>query len=153
MGENWNRAPEYKVFIGNEHYLASNGVFIPSTVTNVMSMERQAGNITILIGINSRVAAVASITDQVKPEAMLAVYSLHKMGKHVVLLTGDNAKTAEATARKVGIREVFAEVLPNQKKDKIKQLQVSLIKVIDFITKVFILGFRKQSCNGRRWCE
>jgi P-type Cu+ transporter len=66
---------------------------------------------------------VVSIADQVKPEAALTVWSLHQMGMHVVLLTGDNAKTAEATARKVGIREVFAEVLPNQKQDKIKQLQ------------------------------
>jgi P-type Cu+ transporter len=72
---------------------------------------------------------VVSIADQVKPEAALAVWSLHKMGMHVVLLTGDNAKTAEATARKVGIREVFAEVLPNQKKDKIKQLQKNGEKV------------------------
>uniref|UniRef100_A0A914YT71 P-type Cu(+) transporter n=1 Tax=Panagrolaimus superbus TaxID=310955 RepID=A0A914YT71_9BILA len=123
IGENWNRASEYKVVIGNEIFLVNNGVFIPSTVTNILSMERQSGNIAILIGINGRVASVVTIADQVKPEAMLAVYSLHKMGKHVVLLTGDNAKTAEATAKKVGIREVFAEVLPNQKKDKIKQLQ------------------------------
>ena len=65
-----------------------------------------------------------SISDQVKSEAALAVWALHKMGIHSVLLTGDNAKTAEAAAKQVGIREVFAEVLPNQKMDKIKQLQV-----------------------------
>ena len=90
-------------------------------------MERQSGNISILVGINNKVAAVVSISDQVKQEALLAVYSLQKMGMDVVLLTGDNAKTAEATAKKVGIREVFAEVLPNQKKDKIQQLQVCFV--------------------------
>lgn len=70
-----------------------------------------------------QIVGIFSIADQVKADAAITVYALRKMGIHVVLLTGDNAKTAEATAKKVGIREVFAEVLPNQKKDKIKELQ------------------------------
>lgn len=69
------------------------------------------------------VVGIFSIADQVKSDAAVTVYALRKMGIHVVLLTGDNAKTAEATANKVGIKEVFAEVLPNQKKDKIEELQ------------------------------
>ncbi|KAE9547753.1 hypothetical protein FO519_009034 [Halicephalobus sp. NKZ332] len=123
LTENWNGASEFQVIIGTENYLSTNSVAIPWTVKNVLSMERQAGNISILVSINGKVSAVVSISDQVKPEAMLAVYSLQKMGMDVFLLTGDNSKTAEATAKKVGIKEVFAEVLPNQKKDKIKQLQ------------------------------
>uniref|UniRef100_A0A7E4ZYY4 P-type Cu(+) transporter n=1 Tax=Panagrellus redivivus TaxID=6233 RepID=A0A7E4ZYY4_PANRE len=117
------------VVIGTEKFLTQSGVNIHSTVHNVLSMDRNSGNISILVAINGHVAAVVSIADQVKPEALLAVYTLRKMGMHVVLLTGDNAKTAEATAKKVGISEVFAEVLPNQKKDKIKQLQTFGAKV------------------------
>jgi len=123
LSEDWNNNSEFQMIIGTENYLTSNSITIPWTVKNVLSIERQAGNISILVGINNRVGAVISISDQVKQEAMLAVYSLQKMGMDVVLLTGDNAKTAEATAKKIGIREVFAEVLPNQKKDKIQQLQ------------------------------
>lgn len=80
--------------------------------------------------------AVISIADKVKKEAALAVWALMEMKMSVVLLTGDNAKTAETTAKqvafflvvskkipKVGIADVFAEVLPNQKQEKIKQLQ------------------------------
>ena len=136
------------MIIGTESYLKSKSITIPWTVTNVLSMERQTGNISILIGINNRVGAVISINDQVKQEAMLAVYSLQKMGMDVVLLTGDNAKTAEATAKKIGIREVFAEVLPNQKKDKIQQLQVC----IAFILFIFnYVTFRAMERKLRWW--
>ncbi|KAE9555162.1 hypothetical protein FO519_001657 [Halicephalobus sp. NKZ332] len=123
LTEKWNVTSEFQVTIGTESYLLANYIVIPWTVKSALAMERQAGNISILIGINGKVAAIVSISDQVKSEAMLAVYSLQKIGMDVVLLTGDNAKTAEITAKKVGIKEVFAEVLPNQKKDKIKQLQ------------------------------
>lgn len=78
-----------------------NNVEIDSIVEDALAFERSLGNISLLCAINGQVASIICIADNVKSEALLAVWSLQQIGMHVILLTGDNAKTAETTAKKV----------------------------------------------------
>ena len=72
-----------------------------------------------------------AIADTIKPEAPVAVNALQRMGHRVVLLTGDNRRTAQAIAEEVGIHtsQVYAEVLPSHKKNKVSALQDKGVKV------------------------
>ncbi|KAL1237876.1 Copper-transporting ATPase [Trichinella pseudospiralis] len=119
--ENSNR--EWEVLIGNRKWLDKHGMQITNEVDGVMSSEEQMGRIAVLVALNGKVVGVFSVADCVKAESALAVYSLQKMGLKTILLTGDNCRTAAATAKQVGISVVFAEVLPNHKKIKVEQLQ------------------------------
>ncbi len=83
-----------------------------------------------------------AIADTVKPEAVVAVSALKKMGQRVVLLTGDNRRTAQAIAEEVGIHssQVFAEVLPSHKKNKVSSLQEKGQKVCSCVGQGLLLG-------------
>lgn len=111
------------IVIGTERMMERHGIPVSDVVKMTLSEEQRKGHISVICAINAEVVSVISIADQVKKEASLAIYTLREMGLRVVLLTGDNSKTAESTAKQVGIDEVYAEVLPNQKQQKIKQLK------------------------------
>jgi Cu+-exporting ATPase len=68
---------------------------------------------------------ILGIADEVKPDSLEAISEFRKLGLKTIMLTGDNAKTGRAIADKVGIDEVIAEVLPDQKSDEIRKLQQS----------------------------
>ncbi len=77
----------------------------------------------IILATKHEVLAEVYVADALKPEAVAAIKKLHSMGISIVMLTGDNAQTAHAIAQEVGIDEVVAEVLPDEKLFKIKELQ------------------------------
>jgi len=81
------------------------------------------GKTPVLLATAKQLMGVVFVADAVKPEAVAAVRDLHKLGIRVVMLTGDNAQTADFIAKEVGIDEVVAEVMPEDKLNKIKELQ------------------------------
>jgi P-type Cu+ transporter len=83
----------------------------------------QEGKTPMLVSVDGQVAGVIAVADTVKPGAREAVKELQRMKIEVVLLTGDNRRTAEAVARQAGIERVVAEVLPEQKVEQVRALQ------------------------------
>ncbi|KAB8314347.1 copper-translocating P-type ATPase [Tolypothrix campylonemoides VB511288] len=81
------------------------------------------GKTVIWIAVNSKVQGIMGIADAVKPSSVNAIRTLQKMGLEVVMLTGDNRRTAEVIAREVGIKRIFAEVRPDQKAETVEKLQ------------------------------
>lgn len=81
------------------------------------------GKTVIWIAVNSKAQGIMGIADAVKPSSVNAIRALQKMGLEVVMLTGDNRRTAEVIAREVGIKRVFAEVRPDQKAETVEKLQ------------------------------
>ena len=88
-----------------------------------LEMEAKNGRTPVILATSDRVLAVALVADAVKLEAIQAVKDLHALGIKVVMLTGDTQYTAEFIAKQVGIDEVFAQALPEDKLLKIKELQ------------------------------
>lgn len=81
------------------------------------------GKTPMFAAIDGKLAGLVAVADQVKPESKAAIEGLQRMGLEVVMITGDNKRTAEAVARQVGIGRVLAEVLPDGKREEIKRLQ------------------------------
>uniref|UniRef100_A0A1A8J3V2 P-type Cu(+) transporter n=1 Tax=Nothobranchius kuhntae TaxID=321403 RepID=A0A1A8J3V2_NOTKU len=113
----------YVVLIGNREWMRRNGLQIRRDIDEAMIEHERRGRTAILVAVDNELCAMIAIADTVKPEAKLAVDTLTSMGLEVVLMTGDNSKTARAIAAQVGIRKVFAEVLPSHKLAKVEQLQ------------------------------
>ena len=109
-------------FIGNAALIASLKLHV-----DVSSLEREAseGKTPVMLATREKLLGVFMVADAIKPEAAAAVAQLHKMGIKVIMLTGDNRNTAAFIAKQAGIDEVVAEVLPEGKLDKIKELQAT----------------------------
>jgi Cu+-exporting ATPase len=87
------------------------------------------GKTAMFIAINSTIMGVIAVADTVKETAKLAVQQLQNLGIDVFMLTGDNERTAKAIASQVGITNIIAEVLPEEKANHVKELQLKGLKV------------------------
>jgi Cu+-exporting ATPase len=112
-----------KILLGNAKLMNENGVDLWSGKT--ADELRAAGQTVMFVAIDGKLAGLLGVADTIKESAKEAIAALHKQKIEVVMMTGDNAKTAEAVAKKLGIDKVFADVLPEQKAAKIKELQAN----------------------------
>ena len=111
-----------EVLVGNRRYFGSKNIELGRADAAVTGLEEK-GRTAVIVAVDGRVSGVVAVADTVKPHAAEAIGSLKKMGIRVVMLTGDNARTAKAIAGEVGIDDVIAEVLPAQKSEVVKQLR------------------------------
>lgn len=81
------------------------------------------GKTVVFVMINDSLAGAIALGDQIRESSKNAINALHEMGIECIMLTGDNRQTAEYVARELGIDQVFAEVLPDEKADKVKEVQ------------------------------
>ncbi|KAL3027827.1 hypothetical protein AAZX31_03G078200 [Glycine max] len=112
------------VVVGNRRLMHACNVPICSKVEKYISENEILARTCILVSIDGKIAGAFSVTDPVKPEAKRVISFLHSMGISSIIVTGDNCATATAIANEVGIDEVFAEIDPVGKADKVKDLQM-----------------------------
>ncbi|HEV3237878.1 MAG TPA: HAD-IC family P-type ATPase, partial [Gemmataceae bacterium] len=113
----------HRVVLGNAGLLNEQGIHDVGTGTASADALRAEGATVLLAGIDGRFAGLLAVSDPIRATTSEAIQILHNDGMRIVMLTGDNRTTAEAVARKLGIDEVHAEVMPSGKSDVIKALQ------------------------------
>ena len=113
-----------KVIVGTERLMNEQNMIIPEKYKNSIVALRKKAQTISFISVDSTVVGVIGIADSVKNDAKEAIATLKKMGIKTVMITGDNKETAEAVGKAVGIDEVIAEVLPGEKAEVIKKLQL-----------------------------
>ncbi|NJE04668.1 heavy metal translocating P-type ATPase [Thermococcus sp. M36] len=111
-----------EILAGNRKLLREAGYPIEDIEENLHRLEDEAKT-AIIIAIDGEIAGVMGIADTIKENAREAIEELHRMGKKVGMITGDNRRTANAIARQLNIDYVLAEVLPQDKANEVKKLQ------------------------------
>jgi len=121
-------AEGHDVVVGNAAYLGAHGIDVRS-LRPAAQARREHGATVIFVGIDERAAGLIGIADPIRPTTAEALKVLSVDGIHVVMLTGDNATTARAVARQLGIGDVEAEALPEHKRAFVERLRASGRKV------------------------
>ncbi|MBL4680110.1 MAG: copper-translocating P-type ATPase [Pseudomonadales bacterium] len=112
----------HKLLFGNQKLMLKNSVALNGFVTQAQQLAVDAKT-PMFLAIDHKLAAIIAVSDPIKSDSIDAIKRLRANGIRVVMLTGDNEATANAVAKKVGISEVFAEVLPEDKANKVAELQ------------------------------
>ena len=103
--------------------MESDGINVSEDVLNKFDTFVSQAKTTIVMAIDGEIKGIITLMDKIKPSSKNAIDELHKMGIETYMLTGDNEKTASTVANAVGIDKVMANVLPNDKLDKVQELQ------------------------------
>jgi Cu+-exporting ATPase len=111
-----------QLLLGNRGLMSEKNIDISSMSSKLEELEKQ-GKTVMIVSVNGKVSGLVAVADTLKDNSKAAVTMLHRSGKKVMMITGDNARTAQAIGELVGADKVISEVLPADKSDQIKKLQ------------------------------
>lgn len=114
-----------EMLVGKEDFLYSKGIFVNEDIKRAVVDQTEEGKTSVLVTSGGKITGLIAIADEIRPETLRIIESLKKMPhiKKIVMLTGDNHKVAEAVAKKIGLEEFQAGLLPEQKQEFVKKLQ------------------------------
>ncbi len=112
-----------RLLLGNQRLLAQHGVELAALAESQANMSAR-GETAVHLAVDGQLVALLAIADAIKADSKAAIQRLQRAGLEVVMLTGDNARSAQAVAAQVGIDHVLAEVLPGDKAAKVRELQL-----------------------------
>ena len=112
-----------RILVGKRVFLEAAGVKAAALESEAARLADE-GKTPVFIALDDRLAGLIAIADPVKPDSEAAIAALRKLGLQVVMITGDNRRTADAIARRVGVDRVLAEVLPQDKAHEVRKLQL-----------------------------
>jgi P-type Cu+ transporter len=121
-----------KIYIGTQQWFNELGISSAAFQSQKESWEND-GKTVVFVAVAGNLQEMIAAADTVKPSSAKAIRTLQKMGIEVVMLTGDNQRTAQAIANQVGIKRVLAEVRPDQKANTIRTLQMQSKKVVAMV--------------------
>lgn len=110
------------VLVGTRKLMAERGIPVEAALAAMRQLE-DAGKTAMLVAVDGKYAGMVAVADTIKETSREAVSRLQEMGIEVIMITGDNERTAKAIAAQAGIRQVLAEVLPEGKAEEVKKLQ------------------------------
>ncbi|MBI1839016.1 MAG: heavy metal translocating P-type ATPase [Candidatus Colwellbacteria bacterium] len=119
----YGKVDGHEVAIGNALYMESLGIKIEESQKSLVEKLQNEAKTVVYQTVDKKLVAVIAMADTLKPFAKEAIEELKRMGKEIVMITGDNPQTAQAIANQVGIDRVLAQVLPRDKANVIKKLQ------------------------------
>jgi len=114
---------DVKVQLGNLKLMQEQNINTESAKDQLIALADE-GKTPMFVAFDHKLAGIIAVADTLKKDSQQAIMTLHRMGLEVVMITGDNRRTAEAIARQVGMDRVFSEVLPEEKANHVKQLQL-----------------------------
>ncbi len=117
-----------KILLGNKRLMSEKKINLSTLEQKIEQLEQQ-GKTVMLLAVNRKITGAIAVADTAKEGTKEAIEELQKMGKEIVMITGDNKRTAEAIGAQLGITRVLAEVLPEDKEKEIKRLKLSGKKV------------------------
>jgi Cu+-exporting ATPase len=124
---------DHTILIGNRKLMQENSIPVNEDADRSLEVFETQGKTATLVAIDNKLAGIIAIADTIKDNAKQAIDSLKSMGIEVVMLTGDNERTAKAVASKLGIDRVIAQVLPQEKEQVISRLREQEKKIVAMV--------------------